>query len=557
MTQQRFLRPARITAATLAIGALLLTGCSANQGSTGASGGSSESALLTIPREDMGTFVQNFNPFAPTLNPMVQQSIYESLLIFNPANGETTPWLATEWQATEDGKSITFTLRDGVKWSDGQPLVAEDIAYTFELQKKIKGGYDYLENVAPEGTNKVKFNFSKPWSPALYDLGQLTILPKHIWSALADPEKDANAKPVGTGPYTEVDSFQAQSFVLKKNPNYWQPEKQKIAGIKMLAFAGNDGANLAAANGDVDWAPQYMPNIEKTFVSKDPEHRQYWFPATGAMINWQLNTAKAPFNDVDVRKALSMAVDRDQVTKIGMSGYAKPADCTGLSGNYEKWKSADVKDSCTWTKLDVDAANAVLDKAGYAKGADGKRTLKDGKPFEFKISVGASSSDWLSVANVISQNLAEIGVTAKVDSPDWAAVVASYETGDFDSGIVWSANDPSPYKYFNTSMGTATVKPVGTKTFDNYHRFGDAEADALLAEFAAEADESKQKDIAVKLQEEYNDAAPLVPLFSGPVWGAFNDTRFTGWPTEDNPYATLSERSPTTVLVLTSLEPRK
>ncbi|MCI1041560.1 ABC transporter substrate-binding protein, partial [Pseudomonas putida] len=81
----------------------------------------------------------------------------------------------------------------------------------------------------------------------------------------------------------------------KKNPNYWQPEKQKIAGIKMLAFAGNDGANLAAANGDVDWAPQYIPNIEKTFVSKDKEHRQYWFPATGAMINWQLNTTKAPF----------------------------------------------------------------------------------------------------------------------------------------------------------------------------------------------------------------------------------------------------------------------
>jgi peptide/nickel transport system substrate-binding protein len=536
---------------------MLLTGCVATVNKpAGTDAGTNSSAFLTIPREDMGTFVQNFNPFAPTVNPMVQQSIYESLLIFNPAKGNTTPWLATEWKAGEDGKSITFTLRDGVKWSDGQPLVADDVAYTFELQKKIKGGYEYLDTVTADG-NKVTFNFNKPWSPALYDVGQLSILPKHIWSKIADPEKDANAKPVGTGPYTEVDSFQAQSFVLKKNPNYWQPEKQKIAGIKMLAFAGNDGANLAAANGDVDWAPQYIPNIEKTFVSKDKEHRQYWFPPTGAMINWQLNTTKAPFNDVDVRKALSMAVDRDQVTKIGMSGYAQPADCTGLSGNYETWKNNEVKDNCTWTKLDVKSANDLLDKAGYSKGADGKRTLKDGKPFEFKISVGATSSDWLSVANVISQNLAEVGVTAKVDSPDWAAVVAGYETGDFDSGIVWSANDPSPYKYFNNSMGTASVKPVGTKTFDNYHRFGDPKADALLAEFAAASDESKQKEIANKLQEEYNDVAPLVPLFSGPEWGAFNDTRFTGWPTQDNPYATLSVRAPTTVLVLTSLEPRK
>jgi len=557
MTQHRFLRSARITAASLAVGALLLTGCSANQGSTGASADrSAQTALLTIPREDMGTFVRNFNPFAPTVAPMTQQAIYESLLVYNPAKGDTTPWLASEWTAAEDGKSITFTLRDGVKWSDGQPLVPADVVTTFALQKKIKGGFDYLDTVTAEGTNKVTFSFKTPWSPALYDLGQLSILPDHVWSQIADPEKDANEKPVGTGPYTEVDTFQAQSFVLKKNPHYWQPEKQKIAGIKMLAFAGNDGANLAAANGDVDWAPQYMPNIEKTFVSKDPDHRKYWFPPTGSMINWQLNTTKAPFNDTDVRKALSMAVDRDQVTKIGMSGYTKPADCTGLSGNYETWKNKEVQDNCDWTKLDVDEANKLLDKAGYAKGADGKRTLKDGKPFEFKISVGAASSDWLSVANVISQNLAEVGVTAKVDSPDWAAVVAGYETGDFDSGIVWSANDPSPYKYFAGLMGTSTVKPVGEKAFENYHRFADPAADSLLTEFAAAADEDTQHGIVDKLQEEYSSAAPVIPLFAGPEWGAFNDTRFTGWPTEENPYATLSVRAPTTVLVLTSLEPR-
>ena len=557
MTQQRFQRSARIAAAGLAVGALLLTGCSATAGNKATTSSSAQSALLTRPREDMATFVRNFNPFAPTVAPMTQQAIYESLLVYNPAKGETIPWLASEWQASEDGKSVTFTLRDGVKWSDGKPLVAADVVTTFALQKKIKGGYDYLDTVTAEGANKVRFSFNTPWSPALLDLGQLSILPDHVWAAIADPEKAANETPVGTGPYTEVDTFQAQSFVLKKNPNYWQPEKQKIAGIKMLAFAGNDGANLAAANGDVDWAPQYMPNIEKTFISKDPDNRKYWFPPTGSMINWQLNTTKAPFNETGVRKALSMAVDREQVTKIGMSGYTKPADCTGLSGNYENWKNKEVQDNCGWTKLDVDEANKLLDEAGYAKGADGRRTLKDGKPFEFKISVGASSSDWLSVANVISQNLAEIGVTAKVDSPDWAAVVAGYETGDFDSGIVWSANDPSPYKYFAGLMGTSTVKPVGEKSFENYHRFGDAKAEALLTDFAATADEKTQHAIADELQEEYSALAPTVPLFAGPEWGAYNTTRFTGWPTEENPYATLSVKAPTTVLVLTSLEPAK
>src|SRR5688500_7939540 len=155
MTQPRYFRAARMTAASLAVGAMLLTGCTANVTKTSTSdAGANASALLTIPREDMGTFVQNFNPFAPTVNPMVQQSIYESLLIFNPAKGDTVPWLATEWKAAEDGKSITFTLRDGVKWSDGQPLVADDVAYTFELQKKMKGGFEYLDAVTAEG-NKV------------------------------------------------------------------------------------------------------------------------------------------------------------------------------------------------------------------------------------------------------------------------------------------------------------------------------------------------------------------------------------------------------------------
>lgn len=558
MTQPRFLRSARIAAAGLAVGAMLLTGCAATVNkSAGTDAGANANAFLTIPREDMSTFDRNFNPFAPTVNPMVQQAIYEPLLVFNPAKGNTVPWLGASWDAAKDGKSVTFTLRDGVKWSDGQPFVADDVAYTFQLQKKLKGGFEYLDSVTPAGTDKVTFTFNKPWSPALYEIGQLPILPKHIWSSIADPAKDTNANPVGTGPYTQVDSFQSQSFVLKKNPNYWQPDKQKIAGIKMLAMSGNDAANLASVNGDVDWSTQFIPNIEKTFIAKDKDHRHFWFPPTGAMINWQLNTSKAPFNDATVRKALSMAVDRDQVTKIGMSGYATPADCTGLSGNYASWKNADVANNCTWTKLNADEANKMLDAAGYPKGADGKRTLKDGKPFEFKISVGASSSDWLSVANVISQNLQAIGVTAKVDSPDWASVVSGYEQGTFDTGIVWSANDPSPFKYFSSTMGTSTVKPVGAKATENYHRFGDPKADDLLQQFAAAGDDAAQKQIANQLQAEYNAVAPTVPLFSGPEWGDYTDVHFTGWPTQDNPYATLSDRSPTTVLVLTTLEPRK
>jgi peptide/nickel transport system substrate-binding protein len=540
-------------AAIVAAGALLLSGCTG--GGKQASADLDGTQLLTIPREDMGTFDQNFNPFSNPDFPMTQQAIYESMLVFNPADGTTTPWLATEWEAAADGTGLTFHLREGVKWSDGEPLVAGDVVSSFALQKEIRGGFDYIETVTAIDDLTVEFDFNTPFSPALLDIGQQVIAPAHVWNEQDDPSKFTNPEPVGTGPYTTVANFQAQSFDLLKNPNYWQPEKQKIEGVRVLAFAGNDGANLAAANGDVDWAPQFIPNIEEAYVAKDSEHRFYWFPPTGSMINWQFNTTKAPFDDPNVRKALSMAVDREQVTSVGMQGYTTPADCTGLSGAYDTWRDQSVVDSCTWTKRDLKEAGRLLDAAGITAGADGMRVLPDGTPFAFDYSVGATSSDWVSVGNVIAQNLAEIGVTVNVAARDWAEVSASYENGTFDSGVVWSNGAPTPYQFYRGVMSTDSVKPAGEQTFDNYHRYGNPEADALLAQFTATSDEAEQKSIMNDLQALFAEVAPVAPLFPGPEWGAASTLRFTGWPTEDDPYATLSVRARTAVLILTTLEP--
>ncbi|MFB0833645.1 ABC transporter substrate-binding protein [Arthrobacter halodurans] len=549
-------RPLTVVAATLAIGALALTGCSASSTSGGAANGAETSnELLTIPREDTATFTSNFNPFSPNALPMTQQSVFEPLLIVNPVKGEPVPWLGASWVADDDARGVTFTLREGVKWSDGKPLTADDVVYTFKLQKEILGGFDYLDKVSAVDAGTVRFDFDKPYAPGLFEVGQQVIAPKHVWSKIADPAKATNDTPVGTGPYTQVSRFQTQSFELLKNPTYWQPEKQQLAGIRMLAFAGNSGANLALQNGDVDWSDQFIPNVQKTFVDKDPEHRHFWYPTTGGTINWQLNTTKAPFNDPVVRKALSMAVDRDQVATLGMSGYTQPADCTGLSDAYSSWRDQSIVDKCEWTKLDVDKANQMLDEAGYTKGADGLRTLKDGKPFQFKFSVGSASSDWLSVAQIISKNMEELGVKVEVNSPDWSQVVSGYTDGSFDSGIVWSNAGATPVEFYRGVMSEEVVKPVGKTANENYHRFGDPEATATLEKLVATADPAGQKALVGDLQERFDEVAPVIPLFSGPVWGAYTDERFTGWPSSDNPYATLSARSTTTVLVLTSLAP--
>lgn len=542
---------------------------------SGCSKSSSGPRLLTIPREDMGTFTRNFNPFTTNSAPMTGQAVYEPLLIVNPLSGEITPWLAESWAMSDDAASLTFHLRPGVTWSDGRPLVAKDVVTTFAVHRAVTGGYDYLDSVTANNATAVTLTFTRPCSVALQELGSQLIAPDHVWSAISEPAKYPNPDPVATGPFTKVTSFQAQSFDLMPNPTYWGNKRQdddvgdstsssatastadhaSVPGIRMLAFAGNDSANLAAVSGDVDWAPQYMADIQTAYIDKDPAHRHYWFPGADSTIQWTLNTTKAPYNDPAFRKALSQAVDRTTICATGMSGYAQPADPTGLGDSFRAWKDPAVAAAplCTYDKA---AAAAALDAAGYTLGADSKRLGLDGKPLALTISVGSTSSDWVSVAQIIVQNLADVGISATIDSPDWSEVTAALETGTFETAVCWSSLGATPYTYYEATMSTQKVKPIGTHALENYHRFGDEQATALLSQFAATTDQARQIEICHQIQQRYADQLPVIPLFPGPIWGAYTDEHFTGWPSQDNPYASLSTRAATTVLVLNSLRPR-
>lgn len=542
---------------------------------SGCSKSSSGPRLLTIPREDMGTFTRNFNPFTTNSAPMTGQAVYEPLLIVNPLSGEITPWLAESWAMSDDAASLTFHLRPGVTWSDGRPLVAKDVVTTFAVHRAVTGGYDYLDSVTANNATAVTLTFTRPCSVALQELGSQLIAPDHVWSAISEPAKYPNPDPVATGPFTKVTSFQAQSFDLMPNPTYWGNKRQdddvgdstsssatastadhaSVPGIRMLAFAGNDSANLAAVSGDVDWAPQYMADIQSAYIDKDPAHRHYWFPGADSTIQWTLNTTKAPYNDPAFRKALSQAVDRTTICATGMSGYAQPADPTGLGDSFRAWKDPAVAAAplCTYDKA---AAAAALDAAGYTLGTDSKRLGLDGKPLALTISVGSTSSDWVSVAQIIVQNLADVGISATIDSPDWSEVTAALETGTFETAVCWSSLGATPYTYYEATMSTQKVKPIGTHALENYHRFGDEQATALLSQFAATTDQARQIEICHQIQQRYADQLPVIPLFPGPIWGAYTDEHFTGWPSQDNPYASLSTRAATTVLILNSLRPR-
>ncbi|WP_208320456.1 ABC transporter substrate-binding protein [Actinomyces sp. ZJ308] len=542
---------------------------------SGCSKSSGGPRLLTIPREDMGTFTRNFNPFTTNSAPMTGQAVYEPLLVVNPLDGEITPWLAESWAMSDDATSLTFHLRPGVTWSDGRPLVAKDVVTTFSVHRAVTGGYDYLDAVTAAGSTAVTLTFTRPYSIALQELGSQLIAPDHVWSTISEPAKFPNPDPVATGPFTRVSGFGAQSFDLMPNPTYWGNSRQdeaagdpsssptpgstasstSVPGIRMLAFAGNDSANLAAVSGDVDWAPQYMADIQTAYIDKDPDHRHYWFPGADSTIQWTLNTTKAPYSDPAFRKALSRAIDRRTICATGMSGYAQPADPTGLSESFQVWKDPAVAalDLCTYDKA---AATTALDAAGYTLGSGSRRLGLDGKPLALTIQVGSTSSDWLSVARIIVQNLADVGISATIDSPDWSEVTAALEAGTFETAVCWSSLGATPYTYYEAAMSTQKVKPVGTHALENYHRFGDEQATELLGRFAATTDRAQQIAICHQIQQRYAEQLPVIPLFPGPVWGAYTDEHFTGWPSQDNPYASLSTRAATTVLVLNSLRPR-
>ncbi|MEC9465382.1 MAG: ABC transporter substrate-binding protein, partial [Myxococcota bacterium] len=207
-------------------------------------------------------------------------------MIFNSVKGEWVPWLATAYVWSEDHGELTFDIREGVRWSDGQPFGPKDIVFTFELMKRFRaldGGdiWSFLDSVEAVENRQVKFVFSRPFVPGLQYLAHQPIVAEHIWGQIDDPTMFANEAPVGTGPFTEVRLFSNQVYELARNPHYWQPGKPHLDALRFPAFPSNDQANAALLAGEIDWAGNFVPAIERIFVDRNPEHHHYWFPPVG------------------------------------------------------------------------------------------------------------------------------------------------------------------------------------------------------------------------------------------------------------------------------------
>jgi len=499
-----------------------------------------------------GPFQRNFNPYSSSVTGYISAGfIYETLVYANTKTGEFIPWLASEYKWGAGYKEITFKIRNGVKWSDGTPLTADDVVFTFEILKKFpaidvtgvwKSGVAEVTKV-DNYTVKVKLNVVN--TLMLYNLAGIYIVPKHIWSKLDDPSKFANEEPIGTGAYI-LENFSTQVVTLKKNPNYWNASKIKVDRIRIPAYSGNESAQLAVANGELDWAGINYPQIEKLIQQK--KDINYWF-AEGNPVFLFFNLNKDPFKSVTLRKAFAYAIDTDQLVQIGMTGYAAPVNPVVIKSGYEYLISQDLKNM--WWKYDSATAEKLFSQAGFKKGKDGILT-KGSIRLSYDILVPAGWTDWIAVCQLLSQQLQSYGVDFRVTPIDYGEYLQRIRNKDFDVVLSWTNYGATPYEFYNNFLNSANAY-VGS----NRGGWVDKSTDDLLAKIKETADVSVRKVIMSRLQRIVLENIPAVPLYYNPVWFIYSTKNFTGWPNAKNPYVEPRINGMDKVYLIMNLEPVK
>lgn len=540
----------RIAAATLAVATIIgVAACGGSNGSNGTEAASASNQILYGGDAGSPTFVRNFNPFSSSRRQGIN-FMFEPLQVVNAIDGKATPFLATGGKII-DPQTIEYTIREGVKWSDGEDFTADDVVFTFNLVKEnpaldTLGVWQHIDTI--ESTDStVTFHLKEADIPAETIINQQLIVPEHIWKDVDDPVKWTNEDPVGTGPYV-IDTFGPNQYTLKKNENYWQ--KDKVAVEKIVAPASNK--QLDIVNKGYDWAYSFITDVDKTWVGANKQHNHYWFPP-GGTVSLYPNLTKKPFDDVNFRKGLSYAINRDKIAKDAELGYVDGASQAGLLlPNWEDWINEDIPNQGK-VEQDTDKALEYFAKAGYTQ-KDGKLVDASGKQLELNITVPNGYTDWLRGMQSAQSQLGKLGITVKLTQPQPAAYTQAQNNGDFDLIVSSFGGTGSLYQDFNNLLNSEFATPVGTSTSANFERYKSDEADQLLAQLRAAADEDEQKEIVDQLQQIVYDEVPVVTMFYGGLWGLYSDKNFTGWPSEDNPYAPPTTWNSSMLLVVTNLK---
>jgi peptide/nickel transport system substrate-binding protein len=552
-----------VTASVLALSACggSLGGGANGSAATGGSGGGAMVAQLTFPAEvdaSVGGLV-NYNPLAA--KPLTTTWLYEPLIVRNNISCQETPWLATK--ATWEGNNkLTLDIRDGVKWSDGQPFTAKDVAFTFNVGKQYpaadKAGV-WTDTFGSKATsveakgNQVVLTFGGAAIGKYQGIIETKILPEHIYGPAGDPTKFVDKTGVGTGPY-KVESYNGRRLTLVRRDDYWQADKIKV---QKLVLEGNFDASQAALklrSGELDAYWGEIPNPQKTFVEADPKNNHFWYAPNGATVLTG-NTTKAPFTDAKFREAISYAMNKDEMSTKATYGIMKPASQSGLKLPFmaDLLPSAYAGDNATILPFDVAKANSLLDAAGYKKGANGKRTNPDGSPLSLSFTVQAGFIDFQALADVVVAGLVASGLDAKVTQIAPEAADAAKKSGDFQMLFDFTYGGCDIARGLGAKLSNQNI-PTATDIKANVERWNDPASQAIVTKLDQTTDKAEQKALTGQLVDIMMKQFPVTALIYAPSRILYRTDKAIGWPSEQDPYGNPADDK---LLIITHLTPPK
>lgn len=503
--------------------------------------------VLSAPGQPNPDF---FNPFYNTNQGGdfgAQGLLYEPLYFTNLYNGQQQAWLAQSVEHNADLTQWTFHLRQNLKWSDGQAITSDDVVYTFELMKQYpgldqSGVWGILKDVKATDASTIVFTTTAPNSTGAFRIGnQVYIVPKHDWSGKigSDPTKFTNDKNLVTsGPY-KLTSFNQDLITYDINNNYWGT-KPDVKKILVPSIKDNTTAITKMIQGELDWmGTGWSPDLDQQFTQKDPAHNKTWFPASNTVMLY-LNLTKAPFNDLNVRKAISAAINRDNLPQ-GIAQYAKVANPTGVViPNQNKWIKSDYQTAKFET---ADKVDGYMTAAGFTK--TGGIWTKAGQKLSMKVDVVNGWSDWdQDVENIVS-DLKKAGFDASVNSQSgYTPYYDALSNGKYDAAISWTNSGPDPYFTYEALLGSVHSAPAGKAvTGTNFMRWDattskgfSAQTDKLIADYEKASDEAGQMQAIQGIEDIMVSQVPCIPLTVNVFWGEYTTKNWTGFPSADNPY---------------------
>jgi len=529
-----------------ALAGVLATGlaaCGDSPNANKANGGKQTAGFLSVGMPN-GPQTENHNPFLTTSAAAqlgYRWMLYEPLMMWNPVKpaDPMKPWLATAAEWAADYKSVKITVRDGVQFSDGKPMTAEDVAYSFQLLKDHQG----INNAAiPFGEIKaegstVSMTFTSPQFVNTHRiLAQTPIVPKAIWSAVKDPATETNKTPVGTGPYT-LKSFTPQTATLSvRTDGYWQDLPQ-VKELRYTSYTDNNAQTTALADGSAEWSFVFIPNYKAVFTGKNPEHYKVWSPPVLGIHGLYINTSRKPFDNPALRQAMNLVISREDIFQQASAGYFHPVvtSVTGLptpAGEPFIAPQFQGKNQA----VDVEGAKKILTGAGFKLNGS---TLTDpsGKPVKLTLTDPAGWSDYQTSLEIVKDDLSKIGIAATVEKANQDAWFQNVEEGKFDATFRWTNGGSTPYDIYQTVMDGDLLQPVGKKSpAGNFGRFDSPEATAALKAFRSATDDAARTAALATLQKVFVEQAPMVPVGADNVGMAYSTKNWVGWPDDTNPY---------------------